>query len=285
VPDGFEWDETLYRGSAAYYAVGRVPYPAALADALAAELGLDGTGRLLDCGCGPGSLTLLLAPLFGEAVGTDADADMVEQARLAGQRAAATNVSWRRLRAEELPAGLGEFRTVTFAQSFHWVDQPLVARVVRQMLTPAGACVLVHATTHEGVSGGADLPWPRPPRAQIAELIRSYLGATRRAGQSRIASGPPGENETNAAMHAAGFGDAKRLELAGGVVHERTEDQVVASVFSLSFAAPHLFGDRLASFEAELRALLRAASPDGRFAEQMREIAVDVWRPAPDAAR
>jgi SAM-dependent methyltransferase len=278
VPDGFQWDETLYRGSAAYYAVGRVAYPAALADALASELNLDGTGRLLDCGCGPGPLTLLLAPLFAEAVGVDADAGMIEQATMAGQRAGASNVSWRQLRAEELPAGLGDFRVVTFAQSFHWVDQPVVARAVRQMLTPDGACVFVYATTHEGVPGGAELPLPQPPRAQIAELIKSYLGPVRRAGQSLLFPGGLSEDDS-AVMLAAGFSGPQRLEVAGEV-HERTEDQVVASVFSLSSAAPHLFGERLASFESDLRALLRAVSPDGRFAERMREIGVEVWRPA-----
>jgi len=276
VPDVFEWDETLYRGSAEYYTEGRVPYPAELADAIAAELRLDGTGRLLDCGCGPGSLTLLLAPLFAGAVGIDADAGMIEQARLAAERAGRLNVSWRQLRAEQLPDGLGEFRVVTFAQSFHWVDQPVVARAVRQMLSPDGACVLVFATTHEGVSGGGQSPWPQPPRAQIAELIASYLGPVRRAGQSLRPFDLP--DDTSSVMPAAGFTGPVRFEVDGGV-HERTEDQVVASVFSLSFAAPHLFGGRLASFEEELRALLRAASPDGRFAERMREMTVEVWRP------
>lgn len=54
---------------------------------------------------------------------------------------------------------------------------------------------------------------------------------------------------------------------------------MVASVFSLSFAAPHLFGDRVGAFERDLRALLRAESPDGQFAERMREVAVEIWRP------
>jgi hypothetical protein len=49
-------------------------------------------------------------------------------------------------------------------------------------------------------------------------------------------------------------------------------------VFSLSSAAPHLFGDRVHEFETALRGLLAEASPDGRFSEQMRETAVDVWR-------
>ena len=53
----------------------------------------------------------------------------------------------------------------------------------------------------------------------------------------------------------------------------------MAAVFSLSSAAPHLFGARQADFEADLRALLRRASPAGRFSEQMREVALDIWRP------
>jgi hypothetical protein len=42
----WQWDPSLYAGSAEHYAVGRMAYPAALADAVRDELGLDGTGRL-----------------------------------------------------------------------------------------------------------------------------------------------------------------------------------------------------------------------------------------------
>jgi hypothetical protein len=49
------------------------------------------------------------------------------------------------------------------------------------------------------------------------------------------------------------------------------------SVFSLSWAAPHLFADRIGTFENELRRLLRRASPDARFAERAREIELVIW--------
>jgi hypothetical protein len=62
-----------HAGSASCYAVGRVDYPIALADALSRELGLDGSGRLLDVACGPGKFTLQMAPLFEQATGVDAD--------------------------------------------------------------------------------------------------------------------------------------------------------------------------------------------------------------------
>jgi hypothetical protein len=48
-------------------------------------------------------------------------------------------------------------------------------------------------------------------------------------------------------------------------------------VFSLSSAAPHLFGDRLGDFERDLRGLLRSVSPAGRFAEKAREIELSIW--------
>ncbi len=49
----WEWDETLFAGTASYYARGRLPYAPGLGEAFEVSLGLDGTGRLLDVGCGP----------------------------------------------------------------------------------------------------------------------------------------------------------------------------------------------------------------------------------------
>jgi 2-polyprenyl-3-methyl-5-hydroxy-6-metoxy-1,4-benzoquinol methylase len=186
------WDPTLYRGSAAYYADGRAAYPPEVADMLVAALGLDGSGRLLDVGCGPGSLTLLLAQHFAEAVGVDADPDMLTEAARLAALAEVGNVGWRQLRGEELPADLPSFRVVTFAQSFHWMDRPRVAGVVRDMLDPDGALVHVHANTHQGVPGEAEPPFPGPPWSAITGLVQRFLGVERRAGQGGAAVRHPG---------------------------------------------------------------------------------------------
>jgi SAM-dependent methyltransferase len=272
----WQWDPTLYAGAAWYYARGRVAYPRALADLLAAELGLDGSGRLLDVGCGPGSLTLLLAPLVAEATGIDADADMIAEGESLAVRAGVRNVRWQVLRAEDLPAGLGSFRLVTFAQSFHWMDRSRVANAVHGMVEGGGTCVHVHATTHEGVDTSRPLTHPQPPQAAIADLVRRYLGPERRAGQGVLPAGTPGGEED--IYRAAGFTGPRRFEVPGYAV-ERTADQVVAAVLSLSGSAPHLFGPRLAAFEADLRALLHDTSPTGVFSQHMREIALDLWEP------
>jgi SAM-dependent methyltransferase len=278
---GWEWDPSLYAGSAAYYVRGRVAYPQELADRLADELGLDGTGRLLDVGCGPGSVTLLLAPMFEHATGLDADADMLAEGALQAAAAGITNIDWVASRAEDLPPRLGLFRVVTLAQSFHWMDRDRVARVLYGVLAGDGTLVHIHATTHQGVDTDVALPHPRPPRGEIDELVTRFVGPQRRAGRSRLPPLPPDEaavgREESAIYSAAGFTGPTRFEVPGAVV-VRSIDDVVASVFSLSSAAPHLFGDRVELFEAELRELLVRASPEGRFSEQMREIAVDVWR-------
>jgi SAM-dependent methyltransferase len=272
---GWTWDSSLYAGSAGYYAVGRVAYPVQLADTLVAALRLDGSGRLLDVGCGPGSLTLLLAPHFAEAIGVDADADMLAEAARLAEELQLRNVSWQQLRAEDLPADLPHVRVATFAQSFHWMDRPRVAAAVRSMLEPGGSLVHVHATTHQGVDSDLALPHPRPPREAITELVQRYLGPQRRAGRGVLTTGTPGGED--AIYRAAGFHGPDRLTVAGWFV-QRTAEEVAASVYSLSGSAPHLFGDQLDAFDAELTQLLTETSADGLYSDQMRPIGLDIWR-------
>jgi SAM-dependent methyltransferase len=275
VESGLQWHPSLYAGSARYYAIGRVGYPTALAEALAQQLGLDGSGRLLDVGCGPGSLTLLLAPWFEQATGVDADREMLAEAERLAVQSGVRNLEWVQLRAEELPAGLGRYRVISFAQSFHWMDQLPVARTALGMLEDGGACVHVHATTHQGVDTDAALPHPRPPRAAVSDLVESYLGPITRKTKGFLS--PDKANREEEVYRAAGFSGPQRIEVPGDIV-ERTSDQIVAGVFSLSSSTPHMFGERRDAFETDLRRLLRDANPTGIFSEQMREVAVDIWR-------
>lgn len=268
------WDETLFGGSARYYRAGRFPYPAELATAFQEELGLDGRGRLLDVGTGTGEIALLLAPLYDEVVGLDADADMVEEARRQARRQGHPNTTWVNARAEELPLDLGTFRTATFAQSFHWMDRELVAATVLQMLEPGGAWVHVDTKTHRGAATGERLSYPQPPWSELDDLVKLHLGPFRRAGQGTRQTSPSGESEI---MLAAGFAGPRRRVVASERVVERSEDEIVASVFSMSGSAPHLFDSRLAEFEQDVREILRGASPAGRFCEVAEATQLVIW--------
>ena len=265
--EGWEWDPSLYEGSAPFYAVGRVPYPAEVAAVLRRELGLDGSGRLLDVGCGPGPFALLLADLFAEVVGVDADAGMIEEAGRQGRAVGADNVRWVCMRAESLPAGLGTFRLASLAQSFHWMDRPRVAAILLGMLEPGGAVVHVGAWTHRGMGSEGDLPGPTPPWDRIDELVASYLGPVRRAGRGILPAGTASD----------GFAGPTRITIDWREAFVRSEDEIVASVFSLSSATPHLFGARMGAFEQDLRSLLRSASPTGEYWERAADVSLSIW--------
>ncbi|MDF6043912.1 class I SAM-dependent methyltransferase [Streptomyces sp. JH14] len=284
MPSGWEWDDTLFSGAAPYYERGRLPYAPGLADTLAEALALDGRGRLIDVGCGPGTLALGLAHLFSEIVGVDPDSGMIAEAgRGAAEAGVAGKAHWVRARAEDLTAGLGEFTVATFGQSFHWMDRELVAATVRDMLRPGGA--LVHISDEKSQTRAVDgLPCPAVPYEAMAELVRHYLGPVRRAGRGLLPHGTPGgEAEV---LARAGFSGPERRVVPGGQPLERTCDDVVAWVFSMSFSAPHLFGTRRDAFEEDLRGLLREASPTERFSERVPSTEVFVWRrPSPGAGQ
>jgi hypothetical protein len=187
---------------------------------------------------------------------------------------------WVLRRAEELPAGLGLFRVVTFAASFHWMERQQVAEAVRSMLGPGGAVVQVTAPRYRNVdvldpTTGLPVTDPPPPDDAIDELRRRYLGDERRAGQSIRTSSPDGED---AVFQAAGFAPMSEVVVPDGRTLTRTVDDLVAFVLSISSTAPHLFGDRLPAFEADLISLLESASASGRFAVVLPDTTLRIWQ-------
>jgi SAM-dependent methyltransferase len=238
-------------------------------------LALDATGRLLDVGCGPGILTVKLASHFAEAIGLDADREMLTEADTCARVAGLTNVRWVHARAEELPLDLGAFNVVSFGQSFHWLDRERVAAIVLEMLLPGGALVYV-SDVKEAAEDRHELPNPTPPYAEITALVHRYLGPVRRAGQSLCRQSSPNDEEE--VLARAGYAGPERLRVPADGPLTRQSDDVVAWVFSLSSSAPHLFGEELGRFETDLRRLLDERSPSGWFADQPTDTDVRIWR-------
>jgi SAM-dependent methyltransferase len=257
-----QYDPTIYAGAAAHYRAGRPPYSPQLEAVLAEELALDGTGRLLDGGCGPGILTVRLAHLFEEAVGLDPDAEMLaEGRRVAGERGIA-NIRWVQARAEELPdAAPGPYRAVTFGQSFHWTDETRVAEEIYDMLEPGGGLALIVHT----VAGRPVPPSPGPPpipHAEIEALVQRYLGPARRAGQG---AAPVRTHRFEDVLVRTRFGAPQSIFVPGIPDLVRDGESVLSGYFSFSWAAPHLFGDRADDFARDVRELLSSRSPEGLF--------------------
>lgn len=276
--NAWQWDPTLFQGCAAHYDVGRIPYAEGLADALGLATPMHRTkGRLLDVGCGPGTIALRCAHLFDEVVGLDPDADMLrEAARLAHTRGI-TNAQWVALRAEALPANLGLFRIVTFAASLHWLNRLQVFSTVRSMLVAGGVAVHVdnpgYRRDSAAITGSA---FPSPPEQALEALRVRYLGTDRRAGQGIRNTSPDDED---AVFLAAGFAGPHIVTVPDGRVLVRSVDELVAERFSFSGTAPHLFGDQLPAFEYDLRALLWRTSPRGYFSVPLSDNLLKIWTP------
>jgi hypothetical protein len=119
--------------------------------------------------------------------------------------------------------------------------------------------------------------WEPPlPEAAIEELRARWLGKDRRAGQTVRNTSPSGEPEVFA---AAGFAAPEVVAVPDGRLLERTIDELVAERFASSGTAPHLFGERVATFERELREILAAATPSGRFTVRLPDNLLFVYRP------
>jgi len=261
-PGRVSYDPTIYLGSAVHYRQGRPPYSPELEDVLSQELGLDGTGRLLDGGSGPGILATRLSGLFDGVVGLDPDPDMLAEARKAAAERGITNVRWVQAVAEDLPeAAPGPYRLVTFGQSFHWTDEKRLAEVVYDMLEPGGTLALiVHSV--EGRPHPKS-PGPPPiPHDEIKGLILRYLGSNRRAGQG---VSPLRTHRFEDVLVTTRFGLPRTVFAPGKSDLVRDIPSVISGYFSMASSAPHLYGDHLEDFRRELTDLLVARSPSGLF--------------------
>jgi SAM-dependent methyltransferase len=260
--DAVPYDPTIYLGAAVHYRSGRPAYSPELEAVLTRELGLDGSGRLLDAGCGPGVLTVRLAHLFGPAVGLDPDAGMLAEGRRAAAESGITNIQWVRGVAEDLPAvAPGPYRLVTFGQSFHWTDEQRVAEAVYDLLEPGGALALIVHTV-AGRPRPPDPGVPAIPHDEIRALVAKYLGSNRRAGQG---TSPQRSHRFEDVLVQTRFGAPQQLFVPGLPGLVRDSESVLSGYLSLASSAPHLYGDRLDDFAGEVRALLANRSAEGVF--------------------
>src|SRR5580698_786950 len=159
------YDPDLFRGAAPYYRY-RAPY-AAEAIAFAAEkLGLTPASRLIDLGCGPGTLALQVAPLVAEVVAMDPDEGMLAEGQRQAAEAGAGNIRWMQAGSEDLAQLAGPFRGALMGQSFHWMMRDQVLRDLHALIEHGGGIALIN-------------PGERRPQeswqATAAEVVARYL--------------------------------------------------------------------------------------------------------------
>jgi SAM-dependent methyltransferase len=124
-----------FSGVSAQYAAFRPTYPVALVDFLATIP--SGRELALDCACGTGQLTVLLADRFSQVVGTDASAAQIQAAQ------PHERVCYRVALAEESGLPNASVDLLTVAQAAHWLDLEKFYHEVRRVARPKAGVALV----------------------------------------------------------------------------------------------------------------------------------------------
>jgi SAM-dependent methyltransferase len=124
-----------FSSRSADYAAFRPTYPAALVDALAEVSPANDTA--LDCGCGAGQLSTMLAQKFARVIAIDASAQQLEHAK-PHQR-----VEYRCVPVEATGLEVASIDLVTAAQAAHWFDLEKFYPEVRRILRPDGVIGLI----------------------------------------------------------------------------------------------------------------------------------------------
>jgi ubiquinone/menaquinone biosynthesis C-methylase UbiE len=214
---------------------------------------LDRSSRVLDLGCGPGTVAIPLSRMVGEVVALDPSMEMIDEGRARAGEAGCENISWHCARAEELTEELGRFTLVTMGQSFHWMDRDLVLRKVAQVIAEDGGLVLINPARRR----------PQESWETLAdEVVARYLGhRTRHQSMSAESKHEP------ALRRSAAFSQFTAREFA--TEFERDVASIIGCLYSMSSSPRSTFGERLAMFERELTEALWRMNPSGVFQERV----------------
>ena len=212
-----------FRGTAWYYSRYRRPYPREFLGSVVDRLGLDGTGRLLDLGCGTGRLTIPLSVYFEEVVALDPEPEMLEEARIQLREGAGSNIRWRLAGSAELDRlapEVGSFRLATMGNAFHWMDRDETLRALDRMVVPGGGIAVI------GDQQGSPPAWQQT----IDTVIRRWLGETRRAGSGTYC--PPVERHEEVLCRSS-FSVVETF--CYDLTQRWTVDEIVGQLYSTSF--------------------------------------------------
>lgn len=243
----------IFTGTASFYSA-RPGYPDELLDRIARLAGGPGA-RVLDLGTGTGVVARALAARGLDVLAVDPCREMLEEARRLAAASGHDSIEWREGTAEELPSSLGPVALAVIGDAFHWMDRDRVLRVLLQLITPDG-CIALLSHRWPG--------YPKPSWTPLLEQVRSrHLGPNRHAGPTGEFTRPQADHER--VFRDSAFGHLTRITTDYTI--DVDLDRLITWQVSQAHSSLPLLGEGLAAYEADLRTLLRAWQPTGRFRE------------------
>lgn len=248
---------SMFAGTVGYYRRYRPGIPEAVAAVLDQATPTRSPRRLLDIGTGTGLVVEALLGRFDDIIATDNDPDMIAAAEAALRPALPDGTTL------HLVEALAEAFTpppgwradlVTICRAFHWLDQPTVLGKLDDQVAPDGA-VAIFGDNSFWAAGN---PW----KTAVRQVIQDFLGEQRRAGSSTFQHHDRPYSEI---MAESPFNVVEETQVP--VQRVWTTESILGYLYSTSFAAPHLFGDRLDQFEHAVKATLGEFSDNDTFTE------------------
>jgi SAM-dependent methyltransferase len=231
-----------FDSTVAYYSRYREPYPPSFFAAVSRGLALTGRERLLDVGCGPGSLAIGFAPYVGYVEGIDPEPAMLAAARLAAETAQAS-VVLKHSRIEEFSSQI-PFDMVTIGRALHWLGRDAALAVLENVVSEEGRVLICGSRT----VGDAATDWRKP----YEEARRSW------------ASDPEEKRyrvDAEAWLATSSFRRIDRISVRQEYLV--TVADLIGRALSKSNTSPAELGSRRADFEANLISVLQPFSRNG----------------------
>jgi SAM-dependent methyltransferase len=275
--------EDLFGGAAPYYARYRPGYGQAAIEHLAETLGED--GRVLDLGCGPGTIAIPLARRVRAVLAVDPAREMLAEGRRLAEGVA--NIAWLQGDSTVLRA-LPPFEHVVMGRSFHWMDRRSVLAELDELLPAGGVVALVgparqrREPRQQGEPGQRKEPGqkgePWQPDAQpwqpVERRVCEEFGLDiRTAADSFHATGEHHHDVLAASPFSRVESRVFSRRLAWDV------DGLIGLQLSYSYSSPARLGDRLTAFVETLRRALLADNPAGRWEQELASEVLVARRP------
>ncbi len=105
---------------------------------------LTGSEQVLDAGCGPGPVSLLLAPAAARVTAVDLSEPMLDRARRTAAERSQTNIEFHRGNLADLPWPDESFDLIVSRYAaHHWPDPQAVVTELARLLSPSGRLLLI----------------------------------------------------------------------------------------------------------------------------------------------